>query len=218
MKLNVTEVAPELRSETWQLVSLGDDRLVISADLSVTITRSGVFRLEVEIPAALEIETATGDGINHWTESTTDGKRLLTLHLSEKTIGKCDFNITLTGRPPGALDDWQVPRIALRDSSRETGIVTIVPDRGLQVRAVNRKNISQQSSGDLRSPLFEAEKAATRPGALAYRILQADWTLGLAISRLDPWVTAKVFHETTLREGQTPHKSSHFLQNRKRSP
>ncbi len=205
LKLNVTEVAPELRSETWQLVSLGDDRLIVSTDLSVDITRSGVFRLEVDLPGGLEIETATGEGLSHWTESTTDGKRLLTLHLSGKTIGKRDFNITLTGRPPGSQEDWQVPRIALRDSSRETGIVTIVPDRGLQVRAVNRKNISQQSGGDLRSPtdLREAEQAAARPGALAYRILQSDWSLGLAISRLDPWVTAKIFHETTLREGQT---------------
>ena len=205
LKLNVTEVAPELRSETWQLVSLGDDRLIVSTDLSVNITRSGVFRLEVDIPEGLEIETATGEGLNHWTESTTDGKRLLTLHLSGKTIGKRDFNITLTGSPPGTQENWQVPRLAIRDSSRETGIVTIVPDRGLQVRALNRKNISQidprdLGSGDLQSP---ASKAAARPGALAYRILQSDWSLGLAISRLDPWVTAKVFHETTLREGQT---------------
>ena len=210
LKLNVTEVAPELRSETWQLVSLGDDRLVVSTDLSVNITRSGVFRLEVDIPDGLEIETATGEGLNHWTESTPDGKRLLTLHLSGKTIGKRDFNITLTGRPPGSLEEWQVPRIALRDSSRETGIVTIVPDRGLQVRAISRNNISQIDpreiagrGGDLRSPPPAATQAASRPGALAYRILQSDWSLALAISRLDPWVTAKVFHETTLREGQT---------------
>ena len=208
LKLNVTEVAPELRSETWQLVSLGDDNLVVSTDLSVNITRAGVFRLEVDIPAGLEIETATGEGLNHWTESTTAGKRLLTLHLSGKTIGRRDFNITLTGQPPGPQDNWQVPRLSLRDSSREAGIVTIVPDRGLQVRAVNRSNISQidpreLSGGDLQSPSKQAAQAATRPGALAYRILQADWSLGLAISKLDPWVTAKVFHETTIREGQT---------------
>ncbi len=46
-------------------------------------------------------------------------------------------------------------------------------------------------------------RAAARPGALAYRLLQSDWSLGLAISRLDPWVTASIFHETTLRETNT---------------
>jgi hypothetical protein len=45
-------------------------------------------------------------------------------------------------------------------------------------------------------------KAASQPGALAYRLLQNDWALNLAIGKLDPWVTAQVFHEATLREGQ----------------
>jgi hypothetical protein len=203
LKTRVTEVAPELRSESWQLVSLGDDRLVVTTDLAVNITRSGVFKLGVEIPADLEVETATGEGLSHWTESTAEGKRVLTLHLSGKTMGRRDFNITLTGRPPGSLANWPVPRVSLRDASRETGIVTIVPDRGLQVRAVERKNISQIDPRELTDTTKESARAAARPGALAYRILQSDWSLGLAIGRLDPWVTARVFHETTLREGQT---------------
>lgn len=208
LKVKVTEVAPELRSESWQLVSLGDDRLVVSTDLSVNITRSGVFKLPVEIPGGLEIETATGEALSHWTESTTEGKRILTLHLSGKTLGKLEFNITLTGRPPGAQENWQTPRLSLRGASRESGIVTIVPERGLQVRAVNRKNISQIDPRELNDAKRESIRAAARPGALAYRILQSDWSLGLAISRLDPWVTAKVFHETTLREGQTLTRSA----------
>ncbi|MDP4996932.1 MAG: hypothetical protein NWQ16_11995 [Akkermansiaceae bacterium] len=203
LKVKVTEVAPELRAESWQLVSLGDDRLVISTDLSVNITRSGVFKLALEIPAGLEIEAATGDSLSHWTESTVDKKRIITLHLAGKTIGKRDFNLTLTGRPPGATENWQVPRIILQDASRETGLLTIVPDRGLQVRAVNRKNVSQIDPRELTDTQRESTRAAARPGALAYRLLQSDWALNLAISKLDPWVTAKVFHETTLREGQT---------------
>lgn len=204
LKLKVTEVAPELRSETWQLVSLGDDRLVVSTDLSVNITRSGVFHLTLAIPDGLEIETATGEGLSHWTESNVKGKqRTITLHLTGKTIGKRDFNLVLTGRPPGAQQNWQVPRLSLLDASRETGVITIVPDRGLQVRAVERKNISQIDPREMTDTKKESARAAARPGALAYRMLQGDWSLGLAISRLDPWVTAKVFHETTLREGQT---------------
>ncbi len=208
LKVKITEVAPELRSESWQLVSLGDDRLVVSTDLSVNITRAGVFKLAVEIPAGLEIETATGSSLSHWNESTTDGKRILTLHLNGKTIGKQDFNITLTGRPPGSQTSWNVPRLSLKDSSRETGIVTVVPDRGLQVRAISRKNISQESGDDIQALNKQAAQAAVRPGALTYRILQSDWSLGLAISRLDAWVTAKVFHESTLREGQSVTRAS----------
>jgi len=207
-KLKVTPVAPELRSESWTLVSLGEDRLIVSADLSVSVTRAGVFRLAAEIPANLEIETATGQSLSHWTESTSDGKRIITFHLNGKTLGTLDFNLTLTGRPPGSQESWQVPRITLLEASRETGIVTIVPDRGLQVRAVERKNISQIDPRELTDTTKDSVRAAARPGALAYRLLQSDWSLGLAISRLDPWVTASVFHETTLREGQTLTRAS----------
>lgn len=201
-RVKVAAVAPELRADSWQLVSLGEDRLVVSADLSVMITRSGVFRLAVEVPEGLEIETATGEGLSHWTEGKIDGKRVITLHLNGKTMGKRDFNLTLTGRPPGAQGKWVVPRLSLRDASRETGVLTVVPERGLQIRAVERKNISQVDPRTLADGPKDSARAASRPGALVYRILQGDWSLGLAISRLDPWVTAQVFHEATLREGQ----------------
>jgi hypothetical protein len=200
--LKVTAVAPELRAESWQLVSLGEDRLVVATDLAVTITRSGVFRLDLDVPEGLEIESATGEGLSHWTEGKAGGKRIVTFHLSGKTMGRRQFSLTLTGRPTGAQEDWQVPRLSLRDASRETGVLTVVPERGLQVRAVGRRNVSQMDPRELADGPQETSRAAARPGALAYRLLQSDWSLGLSISRLDPWVTARVFHDATIREGQ----------------
>ncbi|GAA5116097.1 hypothetical protein JIN84_19530 [Luteolibacter yonseiensis] len=199
-RVRVSPVAPELRAETWQLVSLGEDRLVVSTDLNVTITRSGVFRLEVAVPDGLEVETVTGESLSHW--SASEDKRTVSLHLAGKTIGRRAFNLTLTARPPGNQDDWQVPRISLRGASRETGVLTVVPERGLQVRVTGRNHVSQMESRELSEAPKESAQAAKRPGALAYRLLQGDWSLGLSISRLNPWVTAQVFHESTLREGQ----------------
>lgn len=201
-RVKVTAVAPELRAESWQLVSLGDDRLVMSTDLAVTVSRSGVFKLVVDLPQGLEIESASGEGLSHWTESKLDEKRVAILNLTGRTLGTRNFNITLTGPAPGAREKWLVPRLLVRGASRETGVLTVVPERGLQVRAVERKNVSQLDPRELTEASKDAAKAAARPGALAYRLLQNDWSLGLAISRLNPWVTAQVFHESTLREGQ----------------
>ncbi|MGD9417701.1 MAG: hypothetical protein Q7R22_002080 [Verrucomicrobiota bacterium JB025] len=201
-KVRVSEVAPELRAEISQLVSLGEDRLVVAADLRVNITRSGVFRLDVEVPAGLEIESATGEGLSHWAEVSEDGKRVLVLHLAGKTMGLRNFNLTLAGRPTGTQKKWTVPRMTVRGASRETGVLTIVPERGLQVRAVERNKVSQLDPRELADAGKQQARAAVKPGALAYRLLQGDWSLGLAISRLDPWVTARVFHDATIREGQ----------------
>jgi hypothetical protein len=201
-KVKVAAVSPELRAESWELVSLGDDRLLVTTEIAVTITRSGVFRLRVQIPDGLEIETATGEGLSHWAESKVAGKRIVTLHLVEKTMGKRAFNLVLTGPSPGAQASWAVPRLSVLDASRETGELTVVPERGLQVRAVARKSISQVDPKDLVEQAKGSAKAAALPGALAYRLLQNDWALNLAIGKLDPWVTAQVFHEATLREGR----------------
>ncbi|BCX50108.1 RNA-binding protein [Haloferula helveola] len=193
VSLKVAPVAPEIRAEMKQTLSLGDDRMVLAADLLATISRAGVFRLTVELPAGMEVESVTGGALSHWTESEVDGVRLLTLNLNGRTMGQQNFSLSLAGPSPGSIEAWPVPRLLLRDAARQRGTLSVVPERGLQVRAVNRSNVSQ---------LDPREMGVPRPGALAFRLLQADWSLELAVQELDPWVTAQVLQQVTLREGQ----------------
>lgn len=193
VSLKVAPVAPELRVETAQTLSIGDDRLVLAVDLTARITRAGVFRLTAELPEGLEVESATGAALSHWNVSETEEGRLLTLNLNGRTLGEQVFALSLAGPAPGTQESWEVPRITLRDAARQRGTLTVVPERGLQVRSVSRDQVSQLDPGEMGVP---------RPGALAFRLLQADWSLALAVRELEPWVTAKVMHEVTLREGQ----------------
>ncbi|QJE98054.1 hypothetical protein [Luteolibacter luteus] len=192
--LKVAPVAPEIRAETKQTLSLGEDRMVLAIDLTASITRSGVFKLSLEVPAEFEIESVTGAALAQWTETKEDSSRLLNLHLNGRTIGQQVFAITLAAPSPGAQPSWAAPRVSLRNAGRQTGTLTVVPDRGLQVRAITRDKVSQ---------LDPREAGVPRPGALAFRLLQSDWALSLNIAKLDPWVTAQILHEVTLREGQT---------------
>jgi len=192
--LRVAPVAPEIRAELVQTLVLSDDRMVLAADLTAAITRAGVFKLTVELPEGLEVEAATGPALGHWTESRDGETRLLTLHLKGQTLGEQKFSISLAGPSPGSQDSWSVPRLALRDAARQRGTLTVAPERGLQVRAVSRTNVSQ---------LDPSEAGVPRPGALAFKLLQADWELALAVQQLDPWVTAQVLQQVTLREGQS---------------
>ncbi|MDB6079155.1 MAG: hypothetical protein JWO82_2902, partial [Akkermansiaceae bacterium] len=192
--LTVSPVAPEVRAETKQVLSLGEDRMVLSVDLTAIISRAGVFRLGVEIPDGFEVESVTGAALGNWAESGDGGKRTLSLHLQGKTLGEQVFALTLSAPATGAQTAWQVPRVSVQDATRQTGTLTVVPDRGLQVRAVSRTNVSQ---------LDPKEAGMPRPGVLAFRLLQSDWSLGLAIGKLDSWVTAQVLHDVVAREGQT---------------
>ncbi|MEP4079258.1 MerC domain-containing protein [Haloferula sp.] len=193
ISLKVTSVAPEIRAEVTQTLSLGEDRMVLAADLLAKITRAGVFKLLVEIPEGLEVESVTGASLSHWTESPAAGKRLISLNLNGRTLGEQTFSISLSSPSPGSLDSWEVPRLVLREATRQRGTLTVVPERGLQVRAVARTNVSQLDPRDAGVP---------RPGALAFRLLQSDWALSLAVKELDSWVTAQALQEVTLREGQ----------------
>lgn len=194
VELKIAPVAPEVRVSTRQLLTLDDDRMVMSADLHVAITRVGLFKLSFVLPEGLEIEALSGPALSHWTEATENNQRIVTLHLNGRTLGEQTFSLSLAGAAPGAQASWATPRILLREATRQTGEAVVVPGRGLRVRAVDREKVTQ---------LDPRAVGALQPGSLAFRLLQEDWVLRLGIELLDPWVTVQALQEVTVREGQT---------------
>lgn len=190
----IGEVAPEVRVVSRQRVSLGDDRLLLAVDLDVAITRSGLFRLSFELPDGLEVEAVSGAALSHWSEASLAGKRVITLHLNGRTLGDQKFALTLAGPAPAAGKGWAVPSVTLREATRQTGTLLLAPERGVQLTVAGREHVSQSDPREL---------GEQSPGVLAFRLLQADWRLAVDIAALDPWVTAEVLHEQSLREGQT---------------
>jgi hypothetical protein len=194
VSLRVAPVAPEVRVASKQVVSLGDDRLVLATDLNVAITRVGLFKLSFNLPEGLEVEALSGAALSHWAESKEDGRRVITMHLNGRTIGDQSFALTLVGPAPAAQEGWTVPKVLVREATRQTGELQLVPEKGLRLRAMERTNVSQ---------LDPRMVGNARPGALAFRLLQADWVLTVGIEALEPWVTVQALQEVTVREGQT---------------
>ena len=192
--LKIAAVAPEVRVASRQVLSLDDDRLVMAVDLNVAITRVGLFKLSFVLPEGLEVEALSGPALNQWTEAQDGPRRVVTLHLNGRTIGEQAFALTLAGAAPHAQAAWAVPHLLLREATRQTGEVLIVPGKGLRLRAVDRERVTQvdpRSVGGL------------QPGTLAFHLLQEDWVLSLGIEALEPWVTVQALQEITVREGQT---------------
>ena len=194
ISLKVASVAPEVRVTTKQVLSFGDDRIVMAVDMNVAITRSGLFKLSFVLPEGLEVEAISGPALSQWTEASEDGKRIVTLQLNGRTIGDQTFALTLVGAAPVAQESWPVPRLLLREATRQTGELFLVPEKGLRLHAVKRESVSQMDSrtgGDNRS------------GTLAFRLLQENWNLSLGIEALEPWITVQGLQEVTVREGQS---------------
>ncbi|HEX2855447.1 MAG TPA: hypothetical protein VHO24_19585 [Opitutaceae bacterium] len=194
VELKVAPVAAEVRVASRHLLSLDDDRLVVAIDMNVAITRVGLFKLSFALPAGLEIEALSGPALNHWTEAGENGQRIITLHLNGRTMGEQRFNLTLAGAAPRAQDAWTVPHFQLREATRQTGELLLVPGKGIRLRAVDRQNATQLDPRTI---------GGMQPGTLAFRLLQEDWALRVGIETLEAWVTTQALQEVTMREGQT---------------
>jgi hypothetical protein len=194
VSLKVAPVQPEIRVTNRSVITFDDERLVMALDLNVSITRVGLFKMSVALPPGLEVEALSGAALNYWSEAQDGSERVVTLHLKARTTGEQRFTATLAGSAPGARTNWSVPAIKVREATRQSAEVLLVPGRGLRLRPAAREHVTQ---------LDPRSVGGHQPGTLAYRTLRDDWTLSLDIDALDPWTTVQALHETVVREGQT---------------
>lgn len=194
VEITVAPVTAEVRVSTKQVLSLGDERVVLGINFAAEISRAGLFQLSFPLPDGFEVESLTGSSLHHWAELSEDGERQIILHLNGKTLGSQKFSMTLSGLTPADIEQWQIPRFYLNEADRQSGDLIVRPTTGLRLRTISRQNISEVDPRTM---------GGNSVGALAFRLLQRDWDLVLAVQKLDPWVTGEVLHEVTLREGQT---------------
>jgi hypothetical protein len=116
--VKASPVEPDVRVEMQDTVSLGEDRTVVAANLTVSITRAGIFRLSFVMPSGFDVESITGAALTHWTELKSDAGRVITLHLNGKTEGQQQFAISLAGPGVKATNAWSVPQLVLREAAK----------------------------------------------------------------------------------------------------
>src|SRR5205823_14302435 len=93
--VKASAVEPDVRVETQDTLSLGEDRTILAANATVDITRAGILRLSFLMPANFDVEAISGSAMSHWTELKTDAGRVITLHLNGKTAGRQQFAMSL---------------------------------------------------------------------------------------------------------------------------
>lgn len=191
--LKAAAVEPDVRVETQETLSLGEDRIVLAANLAVEITRAGIFKLSFVLPAGLDVESITGPAMSHWTELKTDEGRVITLHLKGKTEGKQPFAISLAGAGVKPAEAWAVPHLRLREAGKQRGQIVIVPEQGMRLQPGTREGVTQ----------LDPLKAGIRQkGVLVFRLLNEQWQLGLGIEQVDAWIQVSSLQDVTVSEAQ----------------
>src|SRR5437588_512067 len=141
--LKVSAVEPDVRVETQDTLSLGEDRTVLAANAAVNITRAGIFRLSFVLPAGFDVECISGSAMSHWTELKTDAGRVITLHLNGKTEGRQQFALSLAGPGVKGTNAWVVPQLVVREASKQRGTLLVVPEQGMRLQVAARDGVTQ---------------------------------------------------------------------------
>ena len=189
--LKASAVEPDVRVETQDTLSLGEDRTVLAANATVNITRAGIFRLSFVMPAGFDVESISGSALSHWTELKSDAGRVITLHLGGKTEGQQQFAISLAGPGVKATNAWTVPQLVLREAGKQQGTLLLVPEQGMRLQVVTRDGVTQ----------LDPQKSGIRQkGVLAFRVIQTPWSLALGIEQVDPWIQVTSLQHATVNE------------------
>jgi hypothetical protein len=191
--VKASPVEPDVRVDTQNTLSLGEDRTVLAVDATVNITRAGIFRLSFVMPDGFDVESITGSAVSHWTEAKTDSGRVITLHFPGKTDGQQQFNISLAGPGVKTTNSWTVPQVVLREASKQLGTLLIVPEQGMRLQVTSRDGVTE----------LDPQKAGIRQkGVLAFRVLQAPLSLTLDIAQVEPWIQVTSLQHATVSEAQ----------------
>jgi hypothetical protein len=191
--LRAVAVESDLRVETHQTLSLGEDRVLLAANLRVEITRAGLFKLSFALPPGFDVESISGPALSHWTELEASEGRVVTLHLKGKTEGQQTFAISLAGPGIRATTGWSVPRLALIEASKQHGQLLIVPERGMRLQIASREGVTQ----------LDPERAGVREkGILAFRLLHESWEMTVDVEQVDAWIQVASLQDVTLTEAQ----------------
>ena len=150
LSLKASAVEPDVRVETRDTLSLGEDHTTLADSFTADITRAGIFNLSFVMPNGFDVDSISGAVLSQWTESKTDDGRVITLHLTGKTLGRQQF-CHHPGRPGvKTARGWKVPQVVVREANKQRGTLLIVPEQGMGLQAAAREGYTQldpQKSG-----------------------------------------------------------------------
>ena len=191
--LRAAAVEPDVRVETDDTLSLGEDRTVLADNFTADITRAGIFELSFLMPAGFDVESISSPVLSQWTELKTEAGHVITLHLSGKTQGRQSFALTLAGPGVKTTRDWKAPQVVLREAGKQRGALLIVPEQGMRLQVAAREGYTQ----------LDPQKSGVRQkGVLGFRVLQVPATLALNIEQVDPWIQVTSLQHAAISEAQ----------------
>lgn len=196
-------VLPEIRLTENASLSVADERIVLSSQLGVTVSKAGIFSLTLCVPKGYDVETLTGQDISHWDEvdqmaaasdkaTVRQGGKTVVVHFRKQVLGTRTINIAISRTEKGIEETIDVPRISAIDAFKHTGSLVVSGERGVRMTTVEREGVSEVNPRDL---------GISEAGVLAFRLLRPEWIIRLKTEVVFPTIRAEMLQCVDISEG-----------------
>ena len=189
--VSATEVQSELRFVESSSFDVSTEQMRLTSRLNVTVGKSGIFALRIQIPEGFDVDALSGDGVSHWDEVIGEPREVV-VNFKKQVLGTVSLNLALSrsGRDLGS--GFTLPRIRIDGVRKHTGTLVITAERGIRISQTQRDGVSE---------LAPRELGIRQEGSLAYRLLRPDWSVQLASEVMEPILKAEVLQRVALSEG-----------------
>lgn len=200
IRATVREVLPEVRSSESASFVIEEERLVYQSEFVVAVSKAGVFKAQLRVPAGYDIDALSANGSTHWDEEpgakADDASRLITLHYPSRVSGDLPVRVRLSRAFTELAEKIDVPRIEAVGSLKHGGQVVVSATKGVRLSVADREGVSEVN------PL---ELGIRTPGVVAANQLRPDWSLSLAVEQVQPRITADTLHVAAVADGAVRH-------------
>ncbi len=176
----VEKIPPKLFGEVYHLVSIDDDALKVSTEISYNILHKEIDSLRLAVPDEFNILSITGDGVGEWQES-IDGKfREVMVPFTYSKKGNVLINIAseIPLSEKGITNAFS--GIKTLDTVRETGFVGIELNTSAEVKVAESAGMEKVAAQKLPRRLYNK---SVKPLIYAFRYLKHPYSLVLDIKK-----------------------------------
>jgi hypothetical protein len=192
LAVTAEKVVPEIRVVEKAALSIGDERIVLSSQLDVSVARAGIFSLTLGIPAGYDVETLTGQEVSHWDDLKDGTNRAVVVHFQRQALDTRRLNVVISRMEKGIEKTILLPRLDVREAVKHSGTLTVSGERGVRLSTESREGTVEVNPREL--GLADAK-------VLAYSLLRPGWAVTLSAEVLAPTLKPEVLHSVDLAEG-----------------
>ncbi|HLQ43865.1 MAG TPA: hypothetical protein VK137_03985, partial [Planctomycetaceae bacterium] len=201
---DVSEVKPELQSNTSIAAELRAESFVIEATQLVRSIQGSFDKLTVRLPPEFDLLDVSGDEVKE-TATVPGSPSRVTVNLMAPTSGPIKLKWVLSAKV--AANATRLPVIEgfeVEDARRQIGLIRVTAWEGINLRKREGEDrfLVPGSLNDLRDVPGFLPPSTTNGVTTVYRFLKQPFLLLLDVQKIDPYFSAEPLHIVRLSSGQ----------------